>query len=37
LVAGDEFEAQRADLAERTAAISERFPLYTSLAAAALA
>jgi glycine hydroxymethyltransferase len=37
LVAGDEFEAQRAELAERTAAISERFPLYTSLPAAALA
>jgi glycine hydroxymethyltransferase len=37
LVAGDDFEAQRADLAERAAAISERYPLYASLAAAALA
>jgi glycine hydroxymethyltransferase len=37
LVAGDEFEALRADLAERAAAISERYPLYTNLAAAALA
>ncbi len=37
LVAGDEFEAQRADLAERAAAISERYPLYAGLAAAALA
>src|SRR5207248_4934909 len=37
LVAGDDFEARRADLAERAAAISERYPLYSSLAAAALA
>ena len=37
LVAGDDFEAQRADLAERAAAISERYPLYAGLAAAALA
>jgi glycine hydroxymethyltransferase len=37
LVAGDEFEAQRPDLAERAAAISERYPLYANLAAAALA
>jgi glycine hydroxymethyltransferase len=37
MVAGDDFEVQRADLAERAAAISERYPLYASLAAAALA
>jgi glycine hydroxymethyltransferase len=37
LVAGDEFEARRADLAERAATISERYPLYASLAAPALA
>ena len=37
LVAGDDFEAQRADLAERAATISERYPLYAGLAAAALA
>jgi glycine hydroxymethyltransferase len=37
LVAGDDFEAQRADLAERAAAISEHYPLYPSLTAAALA
>ncbi len=37
LVAGEDFDAERADLAERAAAISERYPLYVGLAAAALA
>lgn len=37
LVAGEDFDAQRADLAERAAAIAERYPLYAGLAAAALA
>ncbi len=37
LVAGADFESVRPDLAERAAAISERFPLYPTLAAAALA
>jgi glycine hydroxymethyltransferase len=37
LTAGDEFEAQRADLSERAAAIGERYPLYAGLATAAVA
>jgi glycine hydroxymethyltransferase len=37
LLAGADFEAVRPDLAERAAAISERYPLYAGLAAAALA
>jgi glycine hydroxymethyltransferase len=37
LVAGEDFEAERADLAERAAAIAERYPLYAGLPAAALA
>jgi glycine hydroxymethyltransferase len=37
LVAGNDFDAERADLAERAAAISERYPLYAGLPAAALA
>jgi glycine hydroxymethyltransferase len=37
LTAGDEFEAQRADLAERAAAIAERYPLYAGLATVAVA
>ncbi|MBV9817989.1 MAG: serine hydroxymethyltransferase [Solirubrobacterales bacterium] len=37
LTAGDAFEDRRAELAERTAAIAERFPLYAHLGAAAAA
>ncbi len=37
LVAGADFDSLRPDLAERAAAISERYPLYPTLAAAALA
>jgi glycine hydroxymethyltransferase len=37
LTAGDDFEARRADLGERTAAIAERYPLYAGLATAAVA
>jgi glycine hydroxymethyltransferase len=37
LTAGDDFEAQRADLGERAAAIAERYPLYAGLATAAVA
>jgi glycine hydroxymethyltransferase len=33
----DAFEQRRPDLAERAAAIAERYPLYTSLGASALA
>ncbi len=33
----DDFEAERADLGERAAAIAERYPLYAGLATAALA
>jgi glycine hydroxymethyltransferase len=32
----DGFEARRADLAERAAAIAERYPLYTRVGAAAI-
>ncbi|MBV8941765.1 MAG: serine hydroxymethyltransferase [Solirubrobacterales bacterium] len=35
LVAGDDFEASRADLADRATVIAERYPLYAGLAAAA--
>jgi glycine hydroxymethyltransferase len=37
LTAGDDFEARRADLGERAAAIAERYPLYAGLATAAVA
>ncbi len=37
LTAGDQFELQRADLAERAAAVADRYPLYSGLATAALA
>jgi glycine hydroxymethyltransferase len=32
-LAADDFEAQRADLADRAAAVAERYPLYSTLAA----
>ena len=36
-LAPDGFEQRRADLAERAAAVAERYPLYASLGASALA
>jgi glycine hydroxymethyltransferase len=37
LVAGEDFEGARAELAERVSAVADRFPLYASLGAAAVA
>jgi glycine hydroxymethyltransferase len=37
LTAAEAFEDQRADLAERAAAIAERYPLYAGLATTAVA